>query len=239
MDFKTFKDIFIEKAKRINLTPEEEKCKKMYDYMKILLEWNEKMNLTAITKPEEIIVKHFIDSLTVQKYMKDGYNIIDIGTGAGFPGIPLAITTNATFTLVDSLNKRINFLKEVINKLELNNIKVIHSRAEDLGQNLECREKYDIAISRAVAPINVLSEYLIPFVKVGGKAIFMKGPNIEEEAKDIEKIAKILGGEYLNTEKLSLENGEITRNIVIIGKVSKTNKQYPRKAGTPSKNPIK
>ena len=182
---------------------------------------------------------HFIDSLTVQKYMKDGYNIIDIGTGAGFPGIPLAITTNATFTLVDSLNKRINFLKEVINKLELNNIKVIHSRAEDLGQNLECREKYDIAISRAVAPINVLSEYLIPFVKVGGKTIFMKGPNIEEEAKDIEKIAKILGGEYLNTEKLSLENGEITRNIVIIGKVSKTNKQYPRKAGTPSKNPIK
>ena len=159
----------------------EKQVSKFYDYMNLLLEWNEKINLTAITKPDEIILKHFVDCLTIQKYIEANKKIVDIGTGAGFPGVPLAIMNDrCRFTLVDSLNKRINFLNEIKDKLNLKNVSAIHSRAEEFDQNKMYRENFDIAVSRAVANLCVLSEYLLPAVKVGGKVICMKGSQIEE-----------------------------------------------------------
>lgn len=208
-------------------------------YYELLIEWNNKFNLTAITKKEDVILKHFYDSLTSLNYINNSSKIIDVGTGAGFPGIPLKIANN-TFdvTLVDSLGKRVNFLNEVIRELKLDNINAIHGRAEDLGKNPEYREKYDVAISRAVANLSTLSEYLLPFVKVGGVAICMKGPNISEELEKGKKAIKILGGEIEKTDNFSLENGADIRNIIIVKKIKNTTKAYPRKAGMPSKEPI-
>lgn len=209
-------------------------------YMKLLVEWNEKVNLTAITEHDDIILKHFVDSLTIEKYINNGSSVIDVGTGAGFPGIPLKIYNESLdVTLLDSLNKRINFLNEVIKELDLEKIKTIHLRAEDGGKDEMLREKFDVATSRAVANLSTLSEYLLPFVKVGGEAICMKGPNVEDELKDAKKAIKILGGEVEKNEKIVLPNSDIERNIIIIKKVKPTPKSFPRKAGTPSKAPIK
>ena len=209
-------------------------------YKDLLLEWNEKINLTAITDEDEIIVKHFIDSCSIQKYLKGNDKIIDIGTGAGFPGIPLKIINDSfDITLVDSLNKRVNFLNEVIKKLKLEKIETIHYRAEELGRIEKFREKYDVATSRAVANLSTLLEYLMPFVKVGGKCICMKGPNIKEELKNAEKAIKELGGELEKVDNFLLPNSNIERNVIIIKKISKINSKYPRKAGIPAKEPIK
>ena len=209
-------------------------------YMKLLVEWNEKVNLTAITEHDDIILKHFVDSLTIEKYINNGASVIDVGTGAGFPGIPLKIYNESLdVTLLDSLNKRINFLNEVIKELDLEKIKTIHLRAEDGGKDKMLREKFDVATSRAVANLSTLSEYLLPFVKVGGEAICMKGPNVEDELKDAKKAIKILGGEVKKKKKIVLPNSDIERNIIIIKKVKPTPKSFPRKAGTPSKAPIK
>lgn len=209
-------------------------------YMKLLVEWNKKVNLTAITEHDDIILKHFVDSLTIEKYINNGASVIDVGTGAGFPGIPLKIYNESLdVTLLDSLNKRINFLNEVIKELDLEKIKTIHLRAEDGGKDKMLREKFDVATSRAVANLSTLSEYLLPFVKVGGEAICMKGPNVEDELKDAKKAIKILGGEVEKNEKIVLPNSDIERNIIIIKKVKPTPKSFPRKAGTPSKAPIK
>ena len=188
----------------INIEINENKIDMFYLYMQELLEWNKKINLTAIEDENEIILKHFIDSLTVQKYIKNAQNIIDIGTGAGFPGIPLAIVNEkSNIVLLDSLNKRINFLNNVIQKLELSNVKAIHGRAEDLAKIVQHREKYDIVISRAVAPFNVLLEYMLPFNKVNSYTIAMKGSNIEEV--DISNNAlKKLGGKIEKIEKINL-----------------------------------
>ena len=206
--------------------------------MQELLEWNKKINLTAIEDENEIILKHFIDSLTVQKYIKNAQNIIDIGTGAGFPGIPLAIVNEkSNIVLLDSLNKRINFLNNVIQKLELSNVKAIHGRAEDLAKIVQHREKYDIVISRAVAPFNVLLEYMLPFNKVNSYTIAMKGSNIEEV--DISNNAlKKLGGKIEKIEKINLPNTDIKRNIIIVRKIEETPKKFPRKAGIPKKEPL-
>ena len=207
-------------------------------YKDLLLEWNEKINLTAITDEDEIRLKHFADSLTVAEFIEDNSKVIDVGTGAGFPGIPLKIYNNTLdITLADSLNKRINFLNEVIDKLELNNIKAVHGRAEYLGQDKQFREQYDIAISRAVANMSTLVEYLLPFVKVGGKAICMKGPNIEDELNTSKKAIKELGGEIEKIESFKLE--DLERNIIIIKKVKTTPSIYPRKASIPLKKPIR
>ena len=209
-----------------------------YLYMQELLEWNKKINLTAIEDENEIILKHFIDSLTVQKYIKNAQNIIDIGTGAGFPGIPLAIVNEkSNIVLLDSLNKRINFLNNVIQKLELSNVKAIHGRAEDLAKIVQHREKYDIVISRAVAPFNILLEYMLPFNKVNSYTIAMKGSNIEEV--DISNNAlKKLGGKIEKIEKINLPNTDIKRNIIIVRKIEETPKKFPRKAGIPKKEPL-
>ena len=229
-----------EKLKLININISEDEIENFKIYMELLLEWNEKINLTAITDENDIVLKHFIDSLTIKKYISENEKIIDIGTGAGFPGIPLAIMNKYNeITLMDSLNKRIVFLNDVIDKLKLTNVKAIHSRAEELARNKTYREKYDVAVSRAVANLSTLVEYMLPFVSVGGKCICMKGPNIEEELKNAKNAIKELGGEIIKIENFKLPESDNERNIVIIKKIKETSSKYPRKSGTPSKEPIK
>ena len=227
-------------AEKIGCKLNEEQLTKFYKYMNSLIEWNEKINLTAITDPEEVITKHFIDSLTVHQYIKDNFSIVDVGTGAGFPGVPLAIVNNkSNITLVDSLNKRINFLKEITNQFELKNVQSIHDRAEEFGKDKQYRESFDIAISRAVARLNVLAEYLLPTVKVGGKCICMKGPDCKQEIEEAQNAIKVLGGSIERIEEFSLPDTDIKRTIIVINKVKNTPSKYPRKAGTPAKDPIK
>ena len=237
---KNFDEIFKKLAKEINLDIEDSKIAKFYEYMNLLLEWNEKINLTAITEQNDIILKHFIDCLTIKKYLNDNDKIVDIGTGAGFPGIPLAIMSEANkFTLVDSLNKRVNFLNNVKEKIDLKNIEAIHSRAEDFGQNKIYREKYDVAVSRAVANLSVLLEYLLPTVKVGGKVICMKGSQVQDEIDEGKYALKELGGVIKRTDEFCLPETDMKRNIIVIEKIKNTPKKYPRKSGTPSKQPLK
>lgn len=228
-----------ESLKELNIELSEKQLKQFYDYMNILIEWNKIMNLTNITEPLEVVQKHFVDSLTALKSIKEDDCIIDVGTGAGFPGIPIKIVFPETrVTLLDSLNKRIKFLEEVINKLELKNIETIHGRAEELAHNKGYREKYDKAIARAVAPLNVLSEYLLPFVKKGGYAICMKGTKGKEEAEEGKTAIKILGGEVTDIREFNLPNTDMGRTIIEIKKIKNTEKKYPRKAGTPTKMPL-
>jgi len=239
MDNKEFVEELINKSQKIGINISEEEANKFYNYMNLLLEWNEKINLTAITAPNEVILKHFVDSITINKYIEDKNTIMDIGTGAGFPGIPLKIINkDKKFILVDSLNKRINFLNEVSEKLNLENIECIHSRAEELAVNINYREKSDIVTSRAVARLATLLEYMFPFVKVGGKCICMKGANIKEELEEAKKAIEVLGGEIEEVEKFYLPDTDMERNIVVIKKVKNTPNKYPRKAGMPSKQPI-
>lgn len=208
-------------------------------YMELLLDWNEKINLTAITEKDQIVLKHFIDSLTISDLIDNDSKVIDVGTGAGFPGIPLKIYNETLrITLVDSLNKRVNFLNEVIKELDLKNISAKHARAEEFARLNNQRECYDYAVSRAVANLSTLVEYLLPFVRVGGKCICMKGPNIEEELNNSKNALKLLGGEIEEVKGLVLPDSEMERKIVIIKKIRKTDKTYPRKAGKPSKKPL-
>jgi len=227
-------------SKEINIDVNEQQLDQFKKYMDLLLEWNEKINLTAITDEDEVILKHFVDSMTVLKHIDEGDSIVDVGTGAGFPGIPVSIAKiNVNVTLVDSLNKRINFLQEVISEINLTNIKAIHSRAEEFGQNKEHREKYDISVSRAVANLSVLVEYLLPLVKVGGKCICMKGSEVEEEISNAKFAIKELGGKIEVVDEFCLPGTDIKRNIIVIRKEKETPKKYPRKSGTPSKQPLK
>ena len=208
-------------------------------YMELLREWNEKINLTAITDEEGILVKHFFDSCSISEFVDNNSKIIDVGTGAGFPGLPLKIVNDTlNITLVDSLNKRINFLNEVKNKLGLKNVETVHGRAEDVGIDNKYREKYDFVVSRAVAELRILVEYLLPLVKVGGKVIAMKGPNIDEEVENAKKAVKLLGGEIERIESFRLGNTDNERTVIIIKKIKNTESKYPRKAGIPRKNPL-
>ena len=237
MEILKFNNSLIEKANFIGIEISQKQVEQFYKYMKLLLEWNKKMNLTAITEPEEVILKHFIDSLTIIQYLKESNTVLDIGTGAGLPGIPLKILEeNKKFTLLDSLNKRITFLQTVINDLELKNIQAIHSRAEEFVS--KGRESYDIVTSRAVARLNVLLEYMLPYIKVGGECICMKSFEIEEELKEAKKAIEILGGQIEKIDEITLPNTNIKRKIVVIKKVKNTPSKYPRKAGTPTKEPI-
>jgi len=208
-------------------------------YEKELLKWNEVMNLTAITDHEEIELKHFIDSLTISSLIRDNFSVIDVGTGAGFPGIPLKIKNpTLNITLLDSLNKRVKFLNEVIKNLTLENIEAVHGRAEELGQNEKYREKYDYSVSRAVARFEVLLEYMAPFVKPGGKIIMMKGPKIEDELKSGKRALKELSCEIEEIKNFKLPDSDQERNIIIISKKEKLSKKYPRKPGIPAKMPL-
>ena len=239
MELEEFTKIFNNYLEKLNLTLTEEQIEKFYNYMNLLIEWNKKINLTAIVEPKDIILKHFIDSLTIVKYIKEGETIIDVGTGAGFPGIPLKIAReDLKITLADSLNKRINFLNEVINKLDLKNIETIHTRAEELGKNKKYREKFDIATSRAVANMSTLSEYLIPFIKVKGRCICMKSSDIDTELENAKKAINILGCKIESKDKFDLPNSDLGRSVIILRKVKNTPSKFPRKAGTPAKEPI-
>lgn len=240
MEKEKFYEEMNEFGKEININFSVEQLSKFYKYMQLLIEWNEKMNLTAIIEPKEIILKHFIDSLTILNKIEDKAKVVDVGTGAGFPGIPISIMKeNVQITLVDSLNKRLIFLKEVIGQLELKNVEIVHARAEEFGQNKEYREKFDIATSRAVANLSTLSEYLMPLVKVNGKCICMKASEAEEEIRQAQKAIDVLGGTINKIDKFKLPKSDIGRTIIIIDKEKNTPNRYPRKAGTPSKEPIK
>lgn len=211
-------------------------------YYEMLIDWNEKMNLTAITEYEEVMKKHFVDSLTlVQAYDLSGdVSVIDIGTGAGFPGFPLKIAfPNLKVTLLDSLNKRITFLNAVIDRLGLTGIEAIHGRAEDFAKPAALREKYDLCVSRAVANLTTLSEYCIPFVKKGGKFISYKSEKIAEEMLEAKKAIFLLGGSVEKQVEMHLPNSDIYRNLFVIKKNEITPKKYPRKAGLPAKEPLK
>ena len=239
MEKQEFVNKLYEKALKIDIKISEKELEKFYQYMKLLIEWNEKMNLTAIIEPNDVILKHFIDSITINKYIDEQSKVMDIGTGAGFPGIPLKILNeDVKMTLVDSLNKRVQFLKEVGKQLELTNIEYIHSRAEELAGSSLHRQQYDIVTSRAVARLTTLLEYMLPFVKIGGRCICMKGRNIIEELEEARKAIQLLGGEIETTENMLLPDSNQERNIIIIKKVVDTPAKYPRKAGIPSKQPI-
>lgn len=217
----------------------DEQKEKFYIYMELLIDWNKKINLTAITEPKDVITKHFIDSITIFKELKVGSKTIDVGTGAGFPGIPIKIVDkSAQVTLLDSLNKRITYLEDVIENLELKDIEAIHGRVEEIANKKEYRGKYDIATSRAVAALNILVEYLLPLVKIGGKCICMKGPEINDELRNAENAINILGGKIEKVINFKLPNSEFERNLVVIKKVKETPDRYPRKPGTPSKEPL-
>lgn len=240
MEHSTFNEGLLEKASTMGVRFSVEQMDKFYKYMNLLIEWNEKINLTAIIEPNEIILKHFIDSITILKDIKDGSIVVDVGTGAGFPGIPLSIMNpTLKITLVDSLNKRLIFLQEVINELDLKNVELVHARAEEFGRNKKYREKFDVATSRAVANLATLSEYLLPLVKINGKAISMKAGNASQEIEDAKKAIKTLGGNINNIEEFKLPQSDIGRTIIIIDKISGTPGKYPRKPGTPAKEPIK
>lgn len=260
------------------ITLTEKQDEQFLKFYELLVEWNSFMNLTAITEFDEVMKKHFLDSLSFVHYVKNYYctsdnkitkvnknsnivsdakstgiheefdcsylhqlkfTMIDVGTGAGFPGIPLAILfPSAKFTLMDSLNKRIKFLNEVIEQLGLSNVETVHSRAEDLARNAKYREQFDFSVSRAVANLSTLSEYCLPFVKIDGHFVSYKSEKLSEELQAADKAIVILGGMVKDQIDFQLPESDIYRNLLIIEKVKSTSKKYPRKAGLPSKEPL-
>lgn len=241
-----FKNTLKEEACKIDINLNEEKLDKLYEYKNLLIEWNQKMNLTAITEDYEIIIKHFIDCLQCTKYIKikekNTIKIIDVGTGAGFPGVVVAIYfgDEINITLLDSLNKRLIFLEEIKNKLNLHNIKIIHKRAEEAANENEYREKYDYVVSRAVSTLNILLEYTTPYLKVGGEGIYLKGDNIEKEINESKNALKVLNCQKTDVYEyiLNLNQEEFKRNILVIKKKSNTNNIYPRIYGKIKKTPL-
>ena len=228
----------------------EKQLNQFEEYFHLLIEWNEKMNLTAITEREDVYLKHFLDSLSIVKVFPElnetvnsgEFSLIDVGTGAGFPGIPLKILfPNAKVTLMDSLNKRITFLSEVVNTLNLNetgSIECIHARAEELAQNKEYREQYDLVVSRAVANLSTLTEYCLPFAKVGGYFIPYKSEKAGEEIAAAGNAIFLCGGTLKKEVSFILPGSDLKRSLIIIEKRQNTAKKYPRKAGMPAKNPL-
>ncbi len=226
----------------VEMAFDEDKYNKFITYKNLLQEWNEKINLTAITEDEEVIKKQFIDCIKAfnEKQFKEAKTLIDVGTGAGFPGLPIAIMRDdLKVTLLDSLNKRVNFLNQVKNSLGLENVTTIHSRAEDGARNKELREKFDIATSRAVANMAVLSEFCLPYVEVGGYFIALKGPAITDELNEAKNAIGTLGGKLVGVIEVSIEDTDLKHNLVVVKKVKETPKTYPRKAGSITKKPIK
>lgn len=219
----------------------EKQIEKFGIYYRLLIEWNAKMNLTAITEPREVAVKHIVDSLTALRGIeeRDSLRLIDVGTGAGFPGIPLKIVRpDLKLTLLDSLKKRVHFLEAVVEALGLEGAECLHGRAEEAARQSALRERFDIAASRAVARLPVLAEYLLPFVHIGGTAIALKGLHSEEEAKEAERAVKILGGRAIESIPVALPGLSDKRAVLVIKKERPTPKAYPRKAGKPAKEPL-
>lgn len=249
---------FIDLLSQINVSIDDAQMQQLNRYYEILVEWNEFMNLTGITEYDQVLLKHFADSLALKKAIDDleskenseviqnevlnmnqPIKIMDVGTGAGFPGLPIKIAFPKTQVfLLDSLNKRIKFLNEVITQLQLKDITANHGRAEEFAQNKLYRENFDMVVSRAVANLATLVEYCLPFVKTGGYFIAYKSGEIEQEVNDSKKAIKILGGEVVSVYKFQLPGSDIDRSFVFIKKVNKTAKEYPRKAGLPGKEPL-
>ena len=226
---------------QLHIALSEKQMEQFLQYYELLVEKNKVMNLTAITEFDEVVEKHFLDSvsLTQQLDLHQPLKVLDLGTGAGFPGIPLKIVfPELEITLMDSLNKRVLFLQDVISSLKLENIEAVHGRAEEAARNKKYRESFDLCVSRAVANISTLSEYCLPFVKIGGSFISYKSSTIEDELEDGKKGIAILGGKVKDVYKFTLPDSELQRSFVIIEKEKKTPKAYPRKAGTPSKEPL-
>lgn len=239
MNLQEFEDLFKSECEKNDVVIKETEYDKFFQYMLGIVEWNEKINVTAITEPKEFLVKHFIDSLTINKYIEDGKKLIDIGTGAGFPGVPLKIANkNLKVTLIDSVNKKLNVIRAISEDINIDKLEIIHTRAEDLANQKEYREQFDFATTRAVSKLYTIVEYMLPFLKVGGKAICMKGPNYEEEIVEAEKAIQVLGGKIERIENIVID-GEIERNIIIISKEKQTPSRYPRGQGKPLKEPIK
>lgn len=233
--------IFENKLNALGITLTDKQKQQFDKFYELLVEWNKVMNLTGITEYEEVNEKHFVDSVSLVKAIDINKvnTIIDIGTGAGFPGIPLKIAfPHLKVVLLDSLNKRINFLNTVIDELTLTDIKTIHGRAEDYAKQAEYREQFDLCVSRAVANLSTLSEYCIPYVKVGGMFIPYKSGEIDEEVQQAKKAIHILGGKLDEVIKFQLPDTEINRSFVKINKMQNTAKKYPRKAGLPAKEPL-
>ncbi|MDF2520302.1 MAG: methyltransferase GidB [Clostridia bacterium] len=234
--------VLLEKGlKELNIEADDEQVRKLEMFKDLMLDWNEKINLTAITDSDEVYIKHFLDSATCLStgYIKDSDSIIDVGTGAGFPGVPIKILRESIdITLLDSLNKRIKYLEDVVAKVNLKSVTLLHSRAEDAGLSKQHREKYDVALARAVASMNVLCEYCLPFVKAGGYFICQKGPSYKEELEAANKAIEILGGRLKEVKPYKLPYSDITHYIIIIEKMKATPTKYPRKAGKPSSDPI-
>lgn len=231
------KDLIAQIFKNYNFELNNKQIEQFYSYYTFLIQENEKFNLTAITDPLEVIVKHFVDSVLAEKYIKNSARIIDVGTGAGFPGVPLKILRpDIKVTLLDSLQKRVNFLNQLIDKLQLKEINAVHARAEDYVK--EEREKFDVALSRAVAQIPTLSEYLLPYVEIGGKAIMYKGLNIDEELEMGRYAIKTLGGVVESQQEFELQEVSSSRSIIIISKTSHTPTKYPRGKNQPRTNPL-
>lgn len=232
-------DKFLEELDKISIELTDKQLDQFRTYYDMLVEKNKVMNLTAITEWDEVLEKHFLDSISLIRAvdLNENLSVMDMGTGAGFPGIPLKIAfPNLKVTLADSLNKRVLFLQEVIDTLELQNIDAIHGRAEDLARDKNYREQYDLSVSRAVANLSTLTEYCLPFVKLGGQFISYKSGDCEEEIAASKSAVFLLGGKIKDVVKFEL--GESGRSFIIIDKVKGTPKTYPRKAGTPSKKPL-
>ncbi len=239
MNIEEFKKVFLEEANKNYIKINDEELEKLYKYMIGIIDWNDKINVTAITEEKLFIVKHFIDSLLINHYLQGKNRIIDIGTGGGFPGIPLKIlNADKKFTLIDSVNKKLNVIRDLSEKIGLKNLEIIHTRAEDLANKKEHREMYDVATTRAVSNLSTILEYMLPFVKVGGIAVCMKGPNYKDELEDAKKAIDLLGGKFEQIETFNLE-GEMERNVLVIKKVKNTPNKFPRGQGKPLKEPIR
>ncbi len=232
---------FLNDLENIGIFLDEKQMRQFVAYYELLIEWNKVMNLTGITEFEEVLEKHFYDSLCIVRTISDLKNqrMIDIGTGAGFPGIPLKIVfPELKIVLLDSLNKRVKFLEKVIEVLELKDITAIHGRAEDLARKNEYRQQFDLSVSRAVANLSTLTEYSLPFLKMGGRFISYKSADVDEEVKSAANAVFLLGGKLEQTVKFQLPNSESGRSLICIKKVKNTPKLYPRKSGMPAKNPL-
>ena len=237
----SFAEILKKAAEEYGISLSDTQLRQFDRYQELLVEWNQKMNLTALTEPKDVAIKHMIDSVSVydEKWFSEGMSVIDVGTGAGFPGLPLKILCpSLKVTLLDSLNKRVKFLETVVSELGLSDIVCVHARAEEAARQKQYREKFDAVVSRAVARLPILAEYDLPFVRVGGFFAAMKGAKYEEEAEEAKKAVKLLGGGEPVLREIKLPGLEDKRGIIYIRKEKKTPSVYPRKAGTPEKNPI-
>ena len=230
---------FIQGLKEYGFDPTDEQIEKFIRYYDLIIEWNEKINLTAITEYKDVMIKHFLDSVSIIKAvdMSSVNSLIDIGTGAGFPGIPIKIMfPDIKITLLDSLKKRLNVLDLIIDELNLKDIYTIHGRAEDIARDPKHREKYDLCVSRAVANLSTLSELCIPYVKPNGKFVSYKSEKADEELEKAKNAIRLLGGKVISAVSFELEDN--IRTLIVIDKTESTNKKYPRKAGTPGKEPL-